>query len=272
MICDYLVHDLKMHPLEAIQRFEAARNHKIERQNYRDFLIDGKNATIENNCETGHQVSDNMKPRSERNHYNRFTSERSDFQRRDYREGRDNQRSYRDNTNYDFEAYRHQRFNYNNDRSARRNYQGYSKGNSLEVRIPGSFRKEEKAQEYSSRRKRTSECMEDVEGMVKRKRSSEGYSRYVNRYGQSSREYSPEGTMAPRIPGTPSPDRSSNSSTQWSRYSRNAPQDQRRGIHHCPRIPRERPREDRFKGSWGFMLITTTKKNNINITITLGSK
>lgn len=171
MICDYLVHDLKMHPLEAIQRFEAARNHKIERQNYRDFLIDGKNATIENNCETGHQVFDNMKPRSERNHYNRFNSERSDFQRRDYREGRDNQRSYRDNKNYDFEAYRHQRFNYNNDRSARRDYQGYSKGNSLEVRIPGSFRKEEKAQEYSSRRKRTSECMEDVEGMVKRKRS-----------------------------------------------------------------------------------------------------
>ncbi|KAL5286371.1 DUSP11 family protein [Megaselia abdita] len=39
MICDYLVHELKMHPLEAIKVFEAARKHPIERENYRDFLM-----------------------------------------------------------------------------------------------------------------------------------------------------------------------------------------------------------------------------------------
>lgn len=42
MICDYLVHELKMPPLEAIKVFEAARNHRIERDNYRKFLIEGK--------------------------------------------------------------------------------------------------------------------------------------------------------------------------------------------------------------------------------------
>lgn len=42
MICDYLVHELKMRPLEAIKVFEAARNHRIERENYRHFLIEGK--------------------------------------------------------------------------------------------------------------------------------------------------------------------------------------------------------------------------------------
>lgn len=42
MICDYLVQELKMHPLEAIKVFEAARNHRIERENYRDFLVKGE--------------------------------------------------------------------------------------------------------------------------------------------------------------------------------------------------------------------------------------
>lgn len=39
MICDYLVHELQMHPLEAIQIFEEGRKHRIERKNYRDFLM-----------------------------------------------------------------------------------------------------------------------------------------------------------------------------------------------------------------------------------------
>lgn len=40
MVCRYLMHTLGIAPQEAINRFEKARGHKIERQNYvQDLLI-----------------------------------------------------------------------------------------------------------------------------------------------------------------------------------------------------------------------------------------
>ncbi|CAH1783256.1 unnamed protein product [Owenia fusiformis] len=113
LICRYMINKMKFEPAQAIEAFNKARGHDLERENYLEDLKMGIK-DISGGEDTEEQTSDQNRPwernsRDYRNHRDNFRNDRDNF-----RNHRDNFRNPRDNFRNDRDDYRNHRHNFRN--------------------------------------------------------------------------------------------------------------------------------------------------------------